>query len=228
MEAYARRKPTYALSLRHANRFAFGDAVAYQGRQYYWEPRDQEFGFLYMRERHLGDWSRRARAVEARSCERLPQDRRFRVVRRNLVEPIELLRRERLAARVHLRFLYGKHYLKALREEMRYYGVQRGRRRVYLAEMNIHRLTSKKIDVIRKLAAKSRKHKCFLLIRYRPTRANYQADPSLFLELAHYLGRHSHCALFSWDEGPSAQQLAALMGMIAGRVRGGQLEAPLV
>jgi hypothetical protein len=225
MDAYSLRRRNFALSLRGANRLAFGDAVSYEGRQYYWEPRDHETGFLYRRERHLGDWARRSAPVEAQRCERLPQDRRFRVVRRGLVAPIELQQRE-LSARVHLRFLYGKTYLKALRTELRYCGLRRGRHRVYLAEMTVQRLTSKKIDVIRKLAFKSRKHKCFLLIGDRPTRPNYQADPALFAELATYLGRHSHCALFSWNDGPSAQQLAALVGMIAGSLAHGQLAVP--
>lgn len=217
MNAYSLRKQNFAFSLRQTNRFAFGDLVAYSGELYYWEPRDHEFGFLYAREKDLGDWSKRLMAVEAKACDRLDQDRRFRVIRRRIVQPINLDRQE-ISARLRMRFLYGKRYLKALRTEMSFYGVKRGLHRVYLAEMTLTRLTSRKIQVIRSLAAHSLKHKCFLLISDRPTRANYQADPRLFSELAPYLGRHNHCALFSWGEGPSAMQLAALIGMLCGTV----------
>lgn len=193
---------------------AFGDAVEYNGIVYYWEPFGRSLGFLYANENELGMWSRRLTMIEAKRVRKLEQDRRFRRVVRGSVTPLDF-QHQKIEKRLLLRFLYGKQYLKALRIELKHYGIKKGLQKVYLAEMNIGRLTSKKTQVIRKLARKSAKHKCFLLISDRPTRPNYQADPALFFELAHYLGRHHHCELFSWDEGPSNQQLQALIGLIA-------------
>ena len=156
---------------------------------------------------------------------RLVADARFRLITDQQISPVELVPTP-TEARLWLCTLHGKRFVKWLRTEMHYYGFRRGRHRVYVAQMSINRMTSQKIKMIHKLVEKSRSHKAFLLVTRRPTRTNYQADPAVLEELAHHLGRHHRCQVFSWDQEPSDAQLAALMGLMLHSVQLERLAVP--
>ena len=164
-------------------------------------------------------------ASKRSSPSRPHQSHGFQLINRHLITPIEL-REQPLQIRVQFRLLYGKPPWKLVRSELAYLGIHRGLSRVYVAVMSIAQMTSKKIQVLRKLAKKSERHKAFLLITNRPTRVNHQTDPSLFEELAPHLGRHHQCLVFSWKRRPSQAQLAVLAGLIAGQPNGDHLIVP--
>ena len=203
-----------------------GDLVSYRGRLYYYQPTSDEMGYLFTKERHLLEPSKYTAHVQAAEVELLPQDTRFRVVRRNVLEPIDLLYKSDFSVYVQIRILYGKKLSPSLAGELKWAGVHRGLRRIYLAEMTFSHLSAKKIAVMRRLAEKSLKHKCFLIVTDAPTRSNYQADPRILAQALGYLGRHSHCAVFSWDRHPSTAQLSALFGMMADVVKNKVLTVP--
>lgn len=183
-----------------------------EGSTYRWEP-PPKYRYNY------------ASLTRTQKVKRQPADVRFRMISNQLIVPIELIPKQ-LKASVRMKILYGKKVLKPLYEELKVHNIKRGIHRVYMALMNTTRLTSEKIEIIKKISAKSKKHKAFLIVNKRDARSNYQADPSLFSEIEHYLGKHSRCQVFSWYSEPSPQQLQVMMGLMIGEVEDDRLIVP--